>query len=78
MSKTEIASVVVVGSSSFWVGQEVNGLVIHKIIDHCFEAKDGTIYYSYLGKTIEDENVFCVENAPVEVKYRMPATEDVG
>lgn len=74
-SKTKIQSVTIVcqqGTTTYSLGQEVNGLEIHEIVDLGMEYPD-RVYSCYLGRTADGDIVFVAENAPVDVCYYLPS-----
>ena len=56
------------GVNSYRVGNEYNGLVLHKITDSSIEYPDA--YHSiFVGFTKEGDRVFEASHAPVDVEY---------
>ena len=69
--KTYIKSVRAVnkeGSNYYEVGREVNGLVIHEILDKSAEWED-SIDFMYVGKTECGAVIFEIINIGVDVQY---------
>ena len=69
--KTKIQSVTIVsqqGTRQYWVGGEVNGLVIDRIIDNSKEYPD-SIEFIIEGVTADGDCVFSAINAPVDIQY---------
>lgn len=69
--ETKIKSVTVVsarGIKEYIVGHEVNGLIIDRIIDNSKEYPN-SIEFIYEGITKDNNTLFSVINAPVDVQY---------
>lgn len=69
--KTEIKSVTVVsqpGTHYYAIGKWVNDMLIDRIVDNSKEYPD-SIEFIYEGLTSENEVVFSVINAPVDIEY---------
>jgi hypothetical protein len=69
MSKIKCLTIVCsLGTKSYFVGSEYNGMVLDKIKDNSLEFED-SITYMYDGYTKDDEIIFRTVNAPTEVEY---------
>jgi len=69
MSKIKSLTIVIQqGTSSYHIGDTLNGMVLDRIEDTSIEYPDG-IQFCYSGRTQDGELVFEAINCPVEIVY---------
>ena len=56
------------GNKSYQVGETYNGLLLDRIVDNSPESEI-SFTSIYMGKTADNELVFEVINAPIDVQY---------
>ena len=77
--KTKIKSLTVVnlqGTRAYCVGEVYNELLLDRIEDKSIEYED-SITIIYIGFTEEDDIVFEVINAPIDVEYDKPIKGEI-
>ena len=68
---SKIRSITIVsqqGTRSYYVGSEYNGLLLDNIQDKSMEYPD-SMQFIYMGFTADNDTVFEVINAPIDVEY---------